>query len=375
MFSLLDDSGRRFYFEALSVAFGARNAVNAFNTPARALKFLAAKELDLAVTHFFDDFTQLDLCAMADKSASCLLRLMCLMGWQFKDSPEFLKPMDTVFSPLGVVVDLSIEDHLLVGNTVKRVDKLESELSRLGKLDCLPHADLLSILGVTQYMEAQTSGRSGALVMRKIRAAMRAAPALKAAALPGLLCELGQLVAASIPRKILRTRTLPPVLILTDAAADGEVTISGCLLDPFSGALHFFGALVAEVTVASWKADGKKQVIGQAELLASPVAFYVWRVIIRHRDVLAFVDNDSAKACLVRGASLAMHSAEIAHEARLISAEYAVSAWYERVPSPSNIADWPSRRKVSALKKMGFTSSPIELSQRLKALCALSQYA
>ena len=108
----------------------------------------------------------------------------------------------------------------------------------------------------------------------------------------------------------------------------------------------FRGGSADPETVASWKAEGRRQVISQAELVAVPVALCTWEPLVAQRDVLVFVDNDAAKACFVRGISVARDSDRIANEARLLAAELGAACWYERVPSPSNPADGPSRKYV-----------------------------
>ena len=113
-------------------------------------------------------------------------------------------------------------------------------------------------------------------------------------------------MAAARPRNVILVHRVPPVILMTDAAAEeAGVTLGALICDLASHALQFFGAEVCEETVHRWQLDGRRQVIGQAELLAVPVAFATWSEVLRHRDVFSFIDNDSATAALVRGASAA----------------------------------------------------------------------
>ena len=93
--------------------------------------------------------------------------------------------------------------------------------------------------------------------------------------------------------------------------------------------------------------------ICQAELLAVPVAMATWKQAITGRDVIFFVDNEPAKDALIHGSSSSLASSQMVRWSRLFCAAQAVGAWYERVPSPSNIADAPSRADFSALKLAG----------------------
>ena len=74
----------------------------------------------------------------------------------------------------------------VVSNTVKRVEKMSAELLRLAESDAAV-PEVLSVLGIAQFMESQSSGRSGALLMKRIRAALLRPPTERRAALPELL--------------------------------------------------------------------------------------------------------------------------------------------------------------------------------------------
>ena len=100
-------------------------------------------------------------------------------------------------------------------------------------------------------------------------------------------------------------------------------------------------------------AEGKEQVICQAELLAIPVAFRTWEGHLAGRDVVVFIDNEPAKDALIHGISSSLQSSLLVRYTRILCARAAVGAWYERVASPSNIADDPSRGKFTALLAAG----------------------
>ena len=53
----------------------------------------------------------------------------------------------------------------------------------------------------------------------------------------------------------------------------------------------------------------KKQIIGQAELYPAIVARRLWKKKIEGRDVIHFVDNDSARYALIKGSSPSLESA------------------------------------------------------------------
>ena len=99
--------------------------------------------------------------------------------------------------------------------------------------------------------------------------------------------------------------------------------------------------------------QGKEQVICQAELLAVPVALCTWADILWGRDVIIFVDNDPAKDALIHGISSSAASSRLVRFTRTFCASIGLGAWYDRVASPSNIADAPSRGQFEALLRAG----------------------
>ena len=83
--------------------------------------------------------------------------------------------------------------------------------------------------------------------------------------------------------------------------------------------------------------------IHQLELLPVLIATLIWKERIRGRALLAFLDNEGAKAALVSGYSTNETSAAIVNRIGDEFAALSARTWFERVPSPSNPSDAPSR--------------------------------
>ena len=289
-------------------------------------------------------------------------RLFKLLGWELKDSAEDLKPPSDVFCPLGVKLDFSEVGFVTIANTDARLTKINEELVRLVSLPSCTAADIHHIVGVCQFAEAQSSGRTGASVLNSVRSAQRQSGPQKVEKLRASLVGLAEYFAATKPRVIRTSNPLPPVLLWTDAAAETSVTSFGAVLfDPVSNRLEFFGAVFRKEAVDTWKLDRITQIITQAELVAIPIAFESWRDILQDRDIIAFIDNDPAKDSLVRGSSPSAVSAAFARTTRLLAAELALAPWYARVASPSNIADAPARGDFCALLAAGALEVDIKL--------------
>ena len=89
--------------------------------------------------------------------------------------------------------------------------------------------------------------------------------------------------------------------------------------------------------------------ICQAELAAVIIAAVTWAELLKHRDVIFFIDIDPAKDALVNGCSRSTASAEMFRFCSIFCAKNAIAPWFDRVPSPSNIADGPSRGDCEVL--------------------------
>ena len=104
------------------------------------------------------------------------------------------------------------------------------------------------------------------------------------------------------------------------------------------------------------RGDTSKKLLGgicQAELAVIPAAIYTWRKEWYPTDTFVFVDNNPAKDALVRGCSTSLVLAYIVKATRLLCTEFGIGVRYERVASPSNLADGPSRADDSELLALG----------------------
>lgn len=93
--------------------------------------------------------------------------------------------------------------------------------------------------------------------------------------------------------------------------------------------------------------------MGQLELLAAPAALSTWEDMLQGRQVIHFVDNDSAAANLVRGYSPKQDSYQLVGEYWTLAARAGTDLYIDRVESKSNLADGPNRLEFSLMRCMG----------------------
>ena len=140
-----------------------------------------------------------------------------------------------------------------------------------------------------------------------------------------------------------------PIVIFTDGACEGlnfqKVSVGAVIFLP-NGVVEAFGVEVQRSVTGRWAADrANGQTIGQAEIYPVVLAKATWSHYIRDRKVVYFVDNDSARYALIRKFSPSRPSSELLWEAAKADAALGSASWCARVPSPSNVADGPSRLK------------------------------
>lgn len=103
--------------------------------------------------------------------------------------------------------------------------------------------------------------------------------------------------------------------------------------------------------------------MGQLEILAGPLAISTWHNLIHRRQLIHFVDNDSAASCLVKGYSQKTDSSALVGTYWLAVSDCQAEPYIDRVESKSNLADGPSRLAFQEVLDLGskFVSPIVEM--------------
>ena len=179
-------------------------------------------------------------------------------------------------------------------------------------------------------------------------------------AVTSALTKLRFLLKSGPPRELRFGGEQRPVLVFSDGACEGQdrnfVTVGAVILDTANRSCTMFGTAVCAELVADWKAEGKIQTIGQAEILPVVLARLTFQQLFRHRRVCFFLDNDSARMGIIKGGSPSSSSDRMIQA--IVSSEHETQcwAWYGRVPSPSNPGDGPSRLRLKPSKENCFAT-------------------
>lgn len=166
-------------------------------------------------------------------------------------------------------------------------------------------------------------------------------------ALLGVFAEfVATTLKSSKPRRIAVGDDTTPVLLFTDGAwepSSSDPAGAGLvIIDPLQSIRNIHVVSIPDALVEHWKSLGDKQFIAELELYPIVVALATYANQMQGRRVLIFVDNKSVRDVMIKGssrsASLFVMLAEFArrtHQEQLL-------LWISRVPSKSNLADYPS---------------------------------
>ena len=364
------------YLGINALPFGAVGSVSSFLRVAMAVWFLGVKGLRLCWTSFFDDYTLLSRklnAKSAKTSAECLFQLL---GITFAKEGKKAVEWGTRMKTLGVVLDLSPESdstcnqrHVTLGHTESRIQELQKtidEILTLGRMSC---KDAERLRGRLQWFESFAHGRIAQQSLRVISglASVGRQKEQLGEKEVSALEFLRNRVLTAAPTKVLAAN-LRTWMVFSDGACEGETekvgTLGAVLFDPEGQACEFF----SETLDNSWMRfllEESKHPIFEIELLAVLVALNVWEPKLRYCQCVFYLDNEAARGSLIAGATPSSTGSSLVSEFVRIEMRGQIKVWFARVPTSSNVADKPSRLKVTELVTEGVSRVACQCSTLL----------
>ena len=195
-------------------------------------------------------------------------------------------------------------------------------------------------------------GRCGAKALSLIHLHERGFREELSGELRAALAWLREYFSTAPPRQVLCRASAWPVVIFTDGACEASsVSVGACIFEQGTCA-EALGGDVPEELMSKWRADRSWQVIAQAELAPVLLATFTWRLRLKGRHVIFWVDQEAAIQGMIKGYSGTPMSAEIIDAAHELLAKFEIYPWFSRVPSQDNPADLPSRDKWTELYEL-----------------------
>ena len=93
--------------------------------------------------------------------------------------------------------------------------------------------------------------------------------------------------------------------------------------------------------------------IYELEIIPVFLATKIWGSLISNSQVVCYLDNDAARAGLIRMRGANEVAEAFLNEIAKLEVSFSYRPWYGRVPTSSNIADGPSRADCSEVLTLG----------------------
>lgn len=339
------------FFLQYATPFGAISSVYIFNRAARAIHAIGLW-VGFCWGNYFDDYPILEM-SKATTTTDIAIRSMCaLLGWTLSLEEKKNKPFAAIYNQLGLVVNMSqLKDgRAIYENKPERVADISEMVNDVIKRKRCPKPLMAEIRGKGQYAASQVAGRVANGVLHELGDHQYKARTDELSQHNlDLLARLRDIISNSRPRSISCFGETRPILVFTDAAAEGkdrrQVSIGALTIDTAVRPLraNMWGRPVDDRLIDVWQKGGNVQVIGQAELLPVVMVRAHHLEDFRHRRVIFFVDNDSARQTLIRGYSQATASKSMLRLFVDLELKCQCWTWFTRVPSKSNPSDDASR--------------------------------
>ena len=339
------------YFLQYATPFGAVSAVYLFNRAARAIHAIGLW-VGFCWGNYFDDYPTLSHSKTATTTDLAIRSVCSLLGWTLSLEEKKNKPFAKKYNQLGLVANLErlVDGIAQYENKPERNDGIAELITQVIAAKRCPKPLMAEIRGKCQYASSQVSGRVAVVVLHELGDHQyRQKSDVTSDHTIDLLRHMMDILLNAAPRSISCFGETRPILVFTDAAAEGQdrsiVTAGVVIVDSAltENAASMWGGHVDAALVSVWKEAGNVQVIGQAELLPVLLVRHSNLERFRHRRVIFFIDNDSARQALTKGYSRAPASKAMLRCFVNLELKSQCWTWFSRVPTKSNPADDPSR--------------------------------
>ena len=346
------------YFLLHGHSFGQVAAVPNFNRVAKFMTMVTRRLLNVPCGNYFDDGVIVEPTYMKGNGQFCYLRMHQLLGFQL-DIKKHVK-MSNMCAFLGVVTDFS---HFTSGYLNLRVKpgRAENILSLIS--DVLASGQLKPgmcdrLQGKLYFVCTTVFGRVGRAALQPIIWGKKykghnRLPVVIREALHFFVALLN--IMGLMPRRInLRAQRRRPLLVWSDASYENGVGLLGFVIyDPDTQTWYHSSRQVPRAIIESF--IKKKQYIGQCEILAAVCVYFTLPDLCRDREIIHWIDNESAIQGLKNGYSPKGDSAKLIHAFHMFNAGLKADVWFEYVESEANVADAPSRNDFEMLEMLGST--------------------
>jgi hypothetical protein len=347
------DKARAEVFQLLAAPFGATRSVYSFLRLSNAVWYIGVKALNLIWSCFFDDYVVFSRDEHVNNAEQSVSLLFKLLGWKFAEEGDKADTFCREFGALGIRIILDEAEKGLVKftNTEKRSTELINTINAFVAKGSMTTLEAQKLRGRMQFMDGQLFGRLGKLCMREVtNHACDLRTSKLSASTYDALKRFTIFLEHAEPRRI-HLSTDEVWHIYTDAcyeptSCDWKCGLGGVLVGPNGKQAAYFSVALSNEQMELLGSETKKTIIFEAELLALVLAFSIWREYIAAFSLICFVDNNSARDVAISGNGRNITANCLIEFLLKLEMSSCTTPWYARIPTPSNIADEPSRREI-----------------------------
>ena len=210
----------------------------------------------------------------------------------------------------------------------------------------LQKRDALALRGRLAFCDAFVFGRLGKIALQDITKHAYNNPFQEQLA-PTTLNSMKLLrsrIAEGKPRR-LTCELLETLFLFTDASFEenGQAGLGAVLVNGKGKVVAWFGMFLSQEQLALFLSAGQQTIIGELETLAVALSLLVWQTLLESVQLMVYIDNEGSKFSLIKGYSTSRAITAVCALAATTLDAHFVLPWFARVPSISNIADYPSR--------------------------------
>ena len=337
-----------------SLPFGASASVFAFNKVSRAIWHLLVHGLHILTSVFYDDFPCFEVEPLTALTARVLDTFFNILGWKHAVQGKKATDFSVEMQALGIQYNLGElwEGKLTVQNKPGRRERVKALTTELRKLESGARSVAASLAGILNFCGGFVLGH--ALKPATHALSKWSMGANLSTAATHEMCDMIEfLIDASKPRLIAMDRDLPSIVVYTDGAFEAREGAWGALvLDPATGVREVYHGWVPTPLLEFWLKTVGDQIICEVEMYAYLCVRWACRKSWASRCGICFIDNEACRLGLIKRSSPSTAMFLLLCAISIIDTETPFAAWMERVPSPSNPADLPSRQKAGELCKL-----------------------
>ena len=361
-------------FSVNALPFGATGSVAAFLRIAASVSYIALVGLQVVLTNFFDDFTVVcdsEECNSVDFYLTGLFRLL---GLEYASEGDKAPPFSDSFGSLGILFNLTQlrDGFFTLEHTDRRREELLSCVDELMKLDRCHAKELEKLHGRLVWFGSFVFGRQMNVALRTLNryAHSQSRTIAVSGELKDTLTAIKGRLLSAVPAKVSKSIS-QTWIIFTDGAYEPTSAISasigGVLVDPGGTVVQFFGEQVNSSLLADFE-SASNHPIYELEVLPVLVATAVWADLIKHSQVVYYIDNEAAKSAFIQGVGFTDVAKSITSLFDSLETRLCIISWFGRVASHSNLSDGPSRLQFGSHLLANAVRVPLKLPHHVSDL-------